>query len=485
MVLQINDKKYQRQLQGIERWRTAYHLGISHTNGVGTLHWVTGMGKTFAACDVANKILNRNNACTVYVIVPGDELEKQWKGAIKSFVPLNLQNNFTVITVHKAVDLLYVPECTLVIYDEVHEYLTDERVKLLNGEKLKAKFKLGLTATWFDIHGRHKLIEGIIPVIDTIDEEEASREGYISKYVEYNLGINLTNEEYVKYRELSNIINKHLNKFGKNALQAAGNCLSGANGYTGFQICSMFASSKGWSSRMDLTDIKNQEIYEQWNPKVIMGYAARLMEAVKERKDVLYNAVNKITAAKEVVIKFNDLKTICFSQSTNFADRLCWTINQCEKLLNPQAKDICVSYHSNIPTRIVYDEIKKKEVKKGKTVLKREAIEAIKSGKARVISTASSLDRGFDVKDIRLSITTSGTQNPTQHIQRKGRATRVEDDAPDAIVLIINVYIKSSQDETWLRKRQSKSNNIVYWVDKVEDINYIPKRTDVFNINEF
>ena len=85
---------------------------------------------------------------------------------------------------------------------------------------------------------------------------------------------------------------------------------------------------------------------------------------------------------------------------------------------------------------------------------------------------------------IRLALTTSGTQNPTQYNQRRGRAVRVEDDNQDIIVLVINLYVKNTIDEKWLRVRQAKSNNVVYWVDSIDDINYNPKNNEVFNLNE-
>src|SRR5690606_23822931 len=98
-----------------------------------------------------------------------------------------------------------------------------------------------------------------------------------------------------------------------------------------------------------------------------------------------------------------------------------------------------------------------------------------------VISTASALDKGLDVIDIRLAIVTSGTSNWTQHKQRGGRAKRVEEDE-NIIVLIINLFIKGTKDEDWLKDRQSKSNNVVYWVDSIDEINYQPKKARTFNL---
>lgn len=489
MAIQIHEKKLQRQLLGLSRWRSAKDLGISHSNGWGTLWWETGVGKTYAACLLANKMLAVNNANTFVVVVPGAELEKQWKLEIKGFVEEQFQDNFRIFTVHKLMELINEGirvECSLLIMDELHEYYTEERLRIINGDYVITKYCLGLTADFEDRHDRHRFIESKLPVVDRIDPEEATREGYTSKFLEYNLAVDFTDVERQKYQFLTETMTKNLSKFGRHGLGLASKILSGdkTTGKTGQQICYAYASHYGWRKDMDLSNETNAKIYDLWSPSKIMGYAKNAMDAIRERKDLVYCTINKIKTARDLAVKFEDLKTIFFSQSTAFADVLARTINNHYNGQDQLNHIPCVVYHSKIQTIITSDPVTGKQKKKGKTVLKREAIEAIKSGKARRISTASSLDRGFDVKDIRMGVTTSGTQNPTQHHQRSGRAKRVESYDEDITVLIINLYTRNTIDESWLRKRQEKNQNVVYWVDSIDDINYTPKRKDVFNLTE-
>ena len=79
---------------------------------------------------------------------------------------------------------------------------------------------------------------------------------------------------------------------------------------------------------------------------------------------------------------------------------------------------------------------------------------------------------GFNEDDISLVITTSGTQNPNQQNQRKGRGLRK---FKDKKTIIVNIYVKNTIDEKWLFKRQHKSNNTIYMVDNIDKINYIFK----------
>lgn len=481
-MIKVHTEKLNRQIEGINKWRSSSLYGAS-ANGLGTWWWVTGMGKTYGACIIINELIKKNSATSIIVIVPSAELLKQWKREVINFVGLENSKKIEIFTIDKIMENKYRMECTFLVLDEVHEYLTDERIKIIDNTLIKAKFKLGLTATWQDKQERQKLIEQYIPVIDKIDEIEAEEKGFISKSIEYNIGVELSVSELSDYKNHTEVINKHMNKFGKgNPLGLASKVLGGEGNVKGFSFACAIAQANGWHQGMDLTNETNQHIFDLWHPKKIQGYAAQLMEGIRERKNILYNAQNKLYIAKELFFKFDKLKTIFFSQSTIFADRLAYIINEHHQLITNSKEKTCVSYHSNIETQIIFDTKKNKEVKLGKIKLKKLAIDGIHSGKYRGLSTASSLDRGYDEPSIGLGITTSGTQNPTQYIQRKGRTTRKDE---DVIKLIINIYVKNTKDEEWLRKRQSKVKTIVYWCDNTNDINYIPKSQDSFNLNDF
>lgn len=481
MAIQIHEKKYKRQLEGIEKWRCAKDYGSSHSNAWGTLWWCTGVGKTFAACIVINRILKKNSAEVIYIVVPGPDLKKQWDGEIKANIPQEYWANVNITTVESIMNIINNGNrilCGLFIADEVHEYLTEDRLRMFNGSSVVCKWCLGLTATYKDMHDRHKKLETILPVVDRIDEEEASREGFISKYVEYNVAVPFTDKELERYRVLSSIISKNLSKFGHGGLELASKILTGEGSDTPLTMAIRFATARGWRKDLNILNPAHKEILDIWSPQKVIGYAKLSMDSVRERKNLIYNCRNKLSVAKDIVVKFDNLKTICFSQSTSFADMLGKMIN--DYYIQFDNSLPCVIYHSQLSTLIVKND-KGKEVKKGKIKLKREAIEAIRSGTARIISTASSLDKGFDVKDIRMALTTSGTQNPTKYTQRKGRGLRVEIYGEDIIVLIVNLYVQGTTDEDSLRKRQSESDNIVYWVSSIDDINYSPRINKLIN----
>lgn len=481
MAIVVHQKKLDRQMEGLRKWKAA--------GGRGTLFWETGVGKTYAALVLINKMLAVNNANLFIITVPGSDLKRQWKAEIKSNVSSEYHDNIRIFTAHELVNLINngsIIQCSLLIIDELHEFYTEERLKILFSGQVITKYCLGLTATYEDNKGRHKAIKNILPVVDRITPEEAEREGYTSKFIEYNLAVDFTDAEREKYRYYTDVISKNLSKFGKGGLELAQKILNGTvkkDGRTASQWTFAYASHNGWRKDLNLLNPVEAQINELWAPGKIIGYAKTAMDAVRQRKDLVYCSMNKIRFARDLAVKFEDLKTIFFSQSTAFADVLASTINKHYENDDQLNHIPCVVYHSKIETIITTDPVTGKQKKKGKTVLKREAIEAIESGKARRISTASSLDKGFNVKDIRLGVTTSGTQNPTQEHQRGGRTKRVESYEEDITVLIINLYTRNSVDEGWLKKRQSKKRNVVYWVDSIDDINYTPKKKEVFNLD--
>lgn len=481
----IDQKKLQRQLLAVERWRMA--------KGIGTFNFFTGVGKTYSACIVINKLFENNPSAHVIVIVPSTPLYKQWTLEIeKNITNKDLIKNIEIFTIQTLVENKYKIDTTLLVADEVHEYLTEERLKFLNKTQITYKYILGLTATWDDKENRQIYLEEICPIVDIIDEEEALREGFISEFIEYNIGVDLTPDEQLNYAKYTKIITDNLNKFGKGGLELAGLCLQGDKAHTAKEYCFMWATKHGWHQGINTSVPDNAKINNLWNPSKIIGYAKLLLNAIRDRKDILYSAENKIHTALEIVKKYPDLRTICFSQSTQFADRLAYRIN--EFFYEKEGdSNRCVVYHSKLETQMGINPKTGKPMKFGKKRLKDIAIKRIADGTATHISTASALDKGYDERKIRLGINSSSTQNPTQQTQRGGRVKRTEfigiegdnHTKEEKTKLIVNLYVRDSKDYDWLKRRQVNANTSrIYWVDSVNEINYNPTRDDVHNINE-
>lgn len=469
--MQLDEKRKKRQEQGVDKWFANDCKGI--------LDYAPGVGKTFTA-SLAIKRIEDTERGSYLVGVPSDALVKQWYDRIKEFFPKYIGERIIVKSFNKLVleDLIY--EVDTLIIDEIHELATEERIKLLQGDKIRARRILGLTASADD--KRFGLILKYLKIVDRITVQEGKDLGFTADFIEYNLALELTAKEKEMYDNYSNTINTLMPKFSNN-IELAQFVISGGkdrngNYFAGAGWAMALAYRQGWKRDLNLNIPTHKQIDDLWNPKLFTGWATRLINATRNRKFLLYNATAKYNTTVEILKKFNKVKTIVFSESTDFANKL--------GIILEQQKYPAVVYHSQLKTKMITSPKSGKLIKYGATRQKRDAIDAIKTGKAKALVTTKALDRGLDVEDIRMSITTSGTQNPTQYKQRGGRATRKEVGSvfADLPVLLINLYMVDTQDEIWLDRRQAESSHSIIKVNSLDEIGYVPPSNKEFTFDD-
>lgn len=459
-MINVDKVREERQLEGVERW-------IKHSCK-GTFFYATGVGKTYTALLAIDRIEKQRKP--IYLItVPSYEVAKQWERQIEERYSKNTQERILIRTAQTLIEGNVVYDVDVLIVDESHEFASEERIRIINGELVKYKAILALTASADDKH--YSKVKQYAPIIDIITEEEAKEKGFIAEFIEYNLSLSLTADEQKYYDSCSQMISDELPKFN-NDLTLAQRCISGGKDpKSGFYYAADnwalgLAIKKGWHQKLNLRYEEHRELDNLWNPGKIVGYALRLMKGIRNRRSVLIHAKSKYDTTAELINKFNKVKTIVFSESTDFADKVYENINN---------KYPAVVYHSNLKTLIRPSEKTGKPIKVGAVRRKREAVEAIRSGKSRIIVTSKALDKGFDVQDLRFGLTASGTQNPTQYKQRGGRVKRKELNIfDDCMVLLVNLYIKNSQDEKWLKNRQKNALHKIFDVENIDNISYVP-----------
>lgn len=473
--MEINEKKLDRQLQGVSRYFNSGKLGLSYKDRCGCLNYMTGVGKSYTAILVIKRYFKTNSNTNIVLLVPSPLLT-QWEKVVNTHFTKYQSKYIQMYSPDHILNNNIILNPDVLIVDELDAFYSEKRFKLLDKTFIRYKDILGLTATYEDINGRHIPVQQFCPIIDKIGEEEAIREGYISEYIEYNLGLEFNEEEQELHKKLSEDIRKGLSKFG-NKLDLAYNCLSGgkhSNGtkYTSTQFCQGWAQHNGWSTNAP------QDVQDLWNPTAIFHYAVHLSRAIKKRKDLIYTSVSKLSATIEIMQRFANTKSVIFSQSTDFANNLYGIINS----LIP---DNAVIYHSKVETQYFPSPKTGLPLKHGKVRLKKRAIHRIQNNLSNHLITASSLDKGLDIPELKLSVTTSGTQNPTQYKQRKGRPIRVDTKNKNSVSIIVNLYMKRSKEVDWLKKRQSLSTNIIYQIDSIDEISYKPiiRKNDEINMN--
>lgn len=373
----------------------------------GTLEAVTGFGKTFVALLILQEMNERMPTGKALIIVPTQNLKQQWEQQISDLYITNAN----VMVINSAVKMNH--NCDLLILDEIHNYMSDVFSSIFACTEYR--YILGLTATLDKDDHRYHIIDKAAPVIDTIGLREAVRNEYVSQFQVFNLGLRMNKDEEIKYKEITDAYYKHFAIFN-NRFHSAMRCM------TDRQYLSVFTRNlAGWDEQQVLNSAR------AWN------------RAMNSRKQLIYQSATKMEAARRLIEIF-DVPTISFSESVKFA-------NAINKTTQPWS-DVYHSKMSKFARQNVLDSF------------------ADKRTDIRVIHTARALDEGFDVKGIELAIVCSGTSTPRQDLQRTGRAIRFQEGKTG---VIINLYLKDTQDEKWLKKRQSKSANI-QWVHSVEEL---------------
>jgi len=465
-MLKIDPKRLERQNEALDKWEANDFNGIAD-------HY-PGTGKTFLAMLAIERLEKRWK--TTYVIsVPNDIIYKQWVKLIESF-PVNLKQRIIVKTKGQLINekILY-RDVGLFIIDEIHEYTTETAECLLDKSIIQHRGFLGLTGT--TNHPNFKNVLKYYKIVDTLSEYEAKSKGFIAEMIEYNLGLELDPNEQRTYENYSTLINNLMPLFDSNLKKAEYICYGGINPkdgqkYQGGQWAMALALQKGWSNKLDMNIPEHKEIDRKYNPSAFISNANLLLQIVNKRKKLLSDAEVKQRTTIKLIKKFPNTKTIVFSESTKFADRI--------GLLLTDANIANSVFHSKLKA-VMKPGKGGKLIKFGVVRLKREAIEGLISGSIKVLSTTKSLDKGLNVPDLRFSIITSGTSSVDQETQRKSRIGRKEDN--DDPVLNVNLYIKNTQDEVWLRKRQENNNTSPIFIDDINDVSYRPQ-PNYFNIND-
>lgn len=497
--MELNFDKADRQKKSAIRWRDS--------GGKGCLHLTPRFGKTFLSIEyIINPYLAANRESICVIITPSEAILLNWKDNLESYCEYN--DRVHLVTINYLVINNIESECGLLVVDELHKFTTSDYLSYIIGDKIKHKFRLGLTGTYpFD----NKVIKEYYPIVDTITEKEAIENCWIAPFIEYNILLNLHPADKEKYVIYSARINEIIYSFKDlhklfvreaNRLMFEGEfdlicachsgfkttSLTGEDMYITYdRLCNTLSTMLGWNINLNIAEEKNKILHENWSPIAIHAKAKTFMEYIRLRNDILIDNDVKLEAVLKI-IEYNKTSTICFNESTKFADKIADAINLKFEDYN------AVCYHSNIDSRSMIDpETGRPFTYKagdraglpkilGKTSIKKLIIEWSRKGYYKFISTAKALDEGIDIPIIDQIICTAGTTNPITYQQRTARGKTIDIYNPNKLTKIFNLVfddfdnngeIIKSRDKSKLMLRQKKSANIVTWIKSIEDLKNI------------
>jgi len=448
----LDTVKYVMQLRSVIQW--------IDNDARGTIEAATGVGKSIIGCLAIKKMVLRNNERQAIVVVPTLQLKNQWESLLES---VGLANNTEVYVINSIAlnDKIY--HTDLLVIDEIHMMAADKFSRIFG--LVKYKWLMGLTATVERLDGKEILLKQYAPIVKTISQKLAIEKGWINDFLEINVPVYLTRDEKSGLHNLSKKIRMYTAKFGD--FDSLRSCMNSKNAYA-------FACL-----HYPMEDPKEKS-------KQLVRDAVQAQRSIKQRQEFLYKTEHKVQATVDLINEFG-LKTITFSQSTDFADEVKQAVGRravayhsnletitkkITKRKNYKTKDGADKYAKTVKGKVeqksdkTYDVVYKVLKKVGSTFLKRESLERFSNSShgIDVICTAKALDQGFDVPDVQLGIDASRTTNPTQHTQRTGRIARnyTYRDGSKKQGIYVNFYIPDSQDELWLKKCQKNSENVIW-----------------------
>lgn len=278
----------ERQAQAIRAWAKA--------NGRATIVAATGVGKTFISMRIIDKLKQSNPNLHTIILVPTTTLQEQW---ISELDERGLLLNTEVFVMMGASKKHYV--CDLLVLDECHR--VNSEVLSANLVNTQFKYILGLTATFERLDGRHEILAKYAPVCDTITMEDALFNGWVAKYKDYVVVIdvpdidtyNSYNSEFNKAYEFFNWdFSKAMSMVGKDSFR------------------------NRWEYAKELAPNNYEHQKEMF--KSITYYATSFMRNMQNRKKFVQNHPKKLEVAQEIIKWRNDKKIVTFSANVKMAE---------------------------------------------------------------------------------------------------------------------------------------------------------------------
>lgn len=389
-VLQIKDLEQKKALRS---WKEKGYKGSVIAG--------TGFGKGRVGVMAIGEILRRREGRGLF-LVPTTQLQDQADDEFKKWGYDDILDRVDIVCYQSAYKYVG-KEYTITVADEVHIGLSPQyRAVFTNNIH---HMLLCMTATLPEDPEYRTFLINIAPPVYILTLDECVSKGLVSPYKITCIPVKLTEEERKAYKAANNLFVYYKLKLGQ---------------FNAFQEATRILADKSASGE----EKKNASLF---------------YKAIRDRKEVVQKAFNKITSAGEIVKAYPDKKILTFAGTNEFTDKM---FDELNIISEGKAR----RYHSAM----------KKSEKDG-------ALKDFKSGEASVLCSTKALNQGFDVPDAQVGIICGLDSKALQMIQRVGRLLRL---SPNKTGEVIIFYVADSQEEKWLKNAVRNLSNI-FWVDDI------------------
>lgn len=359
-------------------------------------------GKTRVGLNCIKTLLSKRPGSRVLIVVPTDVLQIQWQNILDSN---SLSFYCTVAVINTVVKHSW--QCDLLILDEEHRYAADTFKKVFS--KVQYKMILGLTATFERLDGREEIIAKYCPVIDKITVQEALLNGWVSKFKEYLVLIDVDNID--EYKQLNKEFTSHFEFFNFD-----------------FDLAMKMIGKDGYKYRIAYRDqlLPNNALEEDRINmfKNITIHAMGFMRAMQDRKTFINNHLKKTEIANMIIQARPNSKIITFSNNIKMAE--------------------------SIAVGEVYSG--KTSKKKGRTTISEFNLKP-----TGVLNTVKKAIEGLDVKGLSVAINIGIDSSEIKAVQKLGRIIRVEEGKEAEM---FNIIINNTAEVEWFKKSHKNAEYI-------------------------
>lgn len=409
----------------------------------------TGFGKTRTAIKIKDRFLIKKPDAKINVVSPSGNLQKRWAGEdvkLNSYVINSFTMNFSDEK----------RNCNLLFVDEAHHCLNEDSIYFSNLIKCNADYKILLSASLSKKHLNY-LKRNNFSYVFELKISDGQFLGLIPEFSIFNLPIDLTLTEKIKYAKEQEIIDKYIDLFSPLTIAFED------SEYMTEKFLSAVLLTKGKKARIDNLEKDASEwldyIYKVLidnnrkikDKDIIIFCAKTLKMALLRREGIISDAVNKINTLIELIKEF-DRKNIIFTKGKTTSIKVEQKLNS----INIKAK----TYNSDVSDK-----------------LKKLTLEAFEHNMIKSLICINELKEGLDIADIDFIIRHSFNGSQVDAQQILGRALRLDENNPNKHSLLINVYVKNFNYSS----KHYKSSDIskleyaykglqVKWIESIENI---------------
>ena len=344
---------------------------------------------------------------SVLIVVPTQNLKDQWLEVL-DYRGLGFNTDVQVMMGASKKEQV----CDLLIIDEAHKINSEVLSNILTNTKYK--LILGLTATFERLDGRHEILAKYAPVCDTITMEDALLNGWVSKYKDYVVIIDVNDIE--TYKEYNKEFTQAYEFFNWD-----------------FNLAMSLIGKDGFKHRWEYCKKIVPNDYEAQKAflKTVSFNAMSFMRSMQARKKFVQNHPEKIRIAKEIIKYRSDKKIVTFNANVKMAE----------------------SYGSG------YVYTGKDGKKKNRITI--EEFSGLSSGQLHSCKMAI---EGLNLPDLSVGIQTGIDSSKTKAIQSLGRICRLQKNkTAEFFTLVINNTIETK----WMENAKTDSQLEIIYVENL------------------